>query len=155
LVQHIEYRHPIEDLDEACSRRTSSNISFPNLASRANINRLKAAFLGGVFSLLKIISIASGASVDEKIIVLLLDAGALVRIPVVIFGHTRYFVLDTGTSVTTLDSRFADRLVGTGAFMTIKAIRARFRGKDGEGRSIQLVRGSQQIHVNITLKRVI
>jgi hypothetical protein len=117
LVQHIEYRHPIEDLDEACSRRTSSNISFPNLASRANINRLKAAFLCGVFSLLNLISIASGASVDEKIIVPLLDDGALVRIPVVIFGHTRYFVLDTGTSVTTLDSRFADRLVGTGALV--------------------------------------
>jgi len=41
------------------------------------------------------------------------------------------------------------------SLMTMKAVRAKFRGKDGEGRSIRLVRGSQHIHINITLRRII
>jgi hypothetical protein len=97
--------------------RIFSSISFPNSASCANISRLKVAFLCGLFSLLHSISIASGASDDGNVIVPLMDDGALIRIPVVVFGNIKYFVVDTGTSVTTLDSRFADRLVGTGALV--------------------------------------
>jgi hypothetical protein len=50
----------------------------------------------------------------RKIMVPLIDDGSLVRIPVEVLGQTRYFVVDTGTSATILDSRFADRLAATG-----------------------------------------
>lgn len=92
-------------------------ISFPNSASRANIVRLKTAFLCGLLSLSNLISIASGASDGRKVIIPLMDDGSLVRLPVMVFGQTMYFILDTGTSVTTLDSRFADKLVRAGALV--------------------------------------
>jgi hypothetical protein len=50
----------------------------------------------------------------RKIMVPLIDDGSLVRIPVEVLGQTRYFVVDTGTSATILDARFADRLAATG-----------------------------------------
>jgi hypothetical protein len=96
------------------------SIYFPGLTSCDSISCLKATFLCGLLVLSHSISIASGAADDGKVMVPLMDDGAIVRIPVVVFGQTRYFVVDTGTSVTTLDSRFATRLVGTGALLNEK-----------------------------------
>jgi C-terminal processing protease CtpA/Prc len=41
------------------------------------------------------------------------------------------------------------------SLMTMKAVRARFEGKDSECRAVQLVRGNQQLNVNITLRKAI
>jgi len=40
----------------------------------------------------------------------LCDDGILIRVPVQVYGKTRYFMLDTGCSLSSLDLRFKDRL---------------------------------------------
>lgn len=66
---------------------------------------LRAWAVVGV-SLVSAMAPAKGGPVDVP----LFDDGALVRIPVSVFGATRYFIFDTGSEQSCFDARYAARL---------------------------------------------
>jgi hypothetical protein len=47
----------------------------------------------------------------EPITLPLLDDEAMIRVPVTLFGETRYFAVDTGAPVTIIDASYRARLV--------------------------------------------
>jgi len=56
------------------------------------------------------IAVKAETSDEGEIRVPLMDDRQLVRIPIRVFGQIAYFIVDTGTSTTTLDTKFASRL---------------------------------------------
>lgn len=49
----------------------------------------------------------------EPITLPLLDDEAMIRVPVTLFGETRYFAVDTGAPVTIIDASYRARLVAS------------------------------------------
>lgn len=66
----------------------------------------------GIVVLAGLFMVTRGAcgSPQERSVVELLDDGALLRVPVTLFGETKFFVVDTGAVVTCLDTRYKARL---------------------------------------------
>ncbi len=92
-------------------------------STRMNSKRISKRIVAVVVALASFIQDETAAAKenDENQAIPLFDDGVILRIPVKMFDEILYFVVDTGSSISMLDSKYRDRLgtsIGTGVAAT-------------------------------------
>jgi hypothetical protein len=100
--------YPVRIGGELFDRKTSRNETSHEFTK--NTHFLGLAIFIGLISIMNFAPDQNCAGADQGQQVLIYDDGTAIRVPVKIFGETRYFLLDTGFTVSAIDRQYEQSL---------------------------------------------